>query len=62
MTTCCHYRKKLSYCGGTTNLRDHLMRIHPLKYTAEADKNKVSIAKIDTFVNKRSAWRAMPKR
>ena len=28
------------------------MRIHPLKYTVEADKNKVSTAKIDTFVNK----------
>ena len=28
------------------------MRIHPLKYTAEADKKKVSTAKIDTFVNK----------
>ena len=28
------------------------MRIHPLKYATEADKNKVSTAKIDTFVNK----------
>lgn len=50
--TCCHCRKELSYCGGTTNLRDHLTRIHPLKYTPETDKSKVSIAKIDTFVNK----------
>ena len=28
------------------------MRIHPLKYSTEADKNKVGTAKIDTFVNK----------
>ena len=41
------------YCGGTTNLREHLMRIHPLKYTSEANKSKVSnTAKVDTFVNK----------
>ena len=50
---CCHCCKELSYCGGMTNLSDHFMRIHPLKYTAKADKNKVSTAKIDTFVNKR---------
>ena len=50
--TCCLCRKVLSYCGGMTNLSDHLMRIHPLKYTTKADKNKVSTAKIDTFVNK----------
>ena len=49
---CCHCRKELSYCGGTTNLRDHLIRIHPLKYTADVDKSKVSTAKIDTFVSK----------
>ena len=28
------------------------MRIYPLKYTSEADKSKVSTAKIDTLVNK----------
>ena len=49
---CCFCCKELSYCGGMTNLTDHLMRNHPLKYTTEADKNKVSTAKIDTFVNK----------
>ena len=52
MATCCLCHKELSCCGGMTNLSDHLMRIHPAKYTAEADKNKVSTAKIDTFVNK----------
>ena len=52
MALCGLCRKELSYCGGMTNLSDHLMRIHPLKYTTEADKNKVSTAKIDTFVNK----------
>ena len=52
MATCFLCHKELSYCGGMTNVSDHLMRIHPLKYTAEADKNKVSTAKIDTFVNK----------
>ena len=50
--TYCLRRKELSYCAGMKNLSDHLMRIHPLKYTAEADKNKVSTVKIDTFVNK----------
>jgi len=49
---CCHCRKELLYCGGTTNLRDHLIRIRPLKCTADMDKNKMSTAKIDTFVSK----------
>ena len=52
MTMCCHCCKELSYCGGMTNLSDHLMRIHPFKYITKADKNKVSTAKINTFVNK----------
>ena len=52
MATCCHSRKELSYREGMTNLSDHLMRVQPSKYTAKADKNKVSTAKTDTFVNK----------
>ena len=32
------------------------MRIHPLKYTAKADTNKVSTAKIDTFVNNKMVY------
>ena len=50
VATYCHCLKELSYCEGMTNLSDHRMRIHPLKYTAVADKNKVSTAKIDTFI------------
>ena len=38
------------------------MRIHPLQYTAEADKNKVSTAKIDTFVNKTVCLESHAKR
>ena len=50
---CCYCEKELAFCGGTTNLRDHLTRIHPLKYTPEGEKNKASSSKpIDTFVRK----------
>ena len=49
---CCYCQKELGFCGGTTNLRDHLTRIHPLKYATEAEKNKVGTSKIDTFVSK----------
>jgi len=50
---CCYCQKELAFCGGTTNLRDHLTRIHPLKYTLEAEKNKAGTSnKIDTFVRR----------
>jgi len=49
-TAVCYYcQKELAFCGGTTNLRDHLT---PLKYTPKAEKNQVSTFKIDTFVGK----------
>ena len=45
---CAQCKKELAYCGGTSNLRDHLLRIHPLKHTPE----NVSSAMMDTFVSK----------
>ena len=44
---CCHCKKELAYCGATTNLRDHLSRIHPSKYC-----EKKATTKIDSFVTK----------
>ena len=51
---CVHCEKELSYCKTTTNLRDHLIRIHPNKYfTAEKkETTKSQKTKIDSFVTK----------
>ena len=48
-TICC---KILAYCGGTTNLRDHLTSKHPLHYEYEKRDNKTQAkqGKIDSFV------------
>jgi len=50
---CCYCEKELAFCGGTTNLRNHLTRVNPLKYTSESEKNKAGTSnKIDTFVRR----------
>ena len=48
-TICC---KILVYCGGTTNLRDHLTSKHLLHYEYEKSDNKTQAkqGKIDSFV------------
>jgi len=50
----CYCDKRLALCCFFfTNLNDHLMRTHPLKYTPEGEKNKaISSRPIDTFVRK----------
>ena len=48
-TICC---KILAYCGGTTNLHDHLTSKHPLhyKYKKRNNKTQEKQGKIDSFV------------
>ena len=52
---CCHCSKELVYCRATTNLRDHLNRIHPSKYSppdsTTAAEKKVT-PKIESFIKK----------
>ena len=48
---CCYCDKELAYCGGTTNLRDHLSRIHPSKYSPDSLVEKKT-PKIDSFVKR----------
>ena len=48
---CCYCDKELAYCGGTTNLRDHLSRIHPSKYSPDSLMEKKT-PKIDSFVKR----------
>ena len=51
---CCHCNKELAYCGGTTNLRDHLNRMHPSKYSPDSTTpaEKKAAPKIESFVNR----------
>ena len=50
---CKHRDRELSFCGGTTNLRDHLLRKHGKQYQSkkENDVDKRH-GKIDKFVLK----------
>ena len=36
---CKHCDRELSFCGGTTNLRDHLLRNHGKQYQSKKDKD-----------------------
>ena len=51
---CVHCKKELSYCKSTTNLRDHLSRMHSSKYLPSEKKEiiKSSKAKMDAFITK----------
>ena len=51
---CCHCNKELAYCGGTTNLRDHLNRMHPSKYSPDSTTpaEKKAAPKIESFVKR----------
>ena len=53
---CCHCNKELAYCGATTNLRDHLSRIHPSKYLPDSSSpaEKKTTPKINSFVIKKT--------
>ena len=51
-TVCCHCKKELSYCKTTTNLIDHLPRMHPSKYLQNAEKKIEVKTNIDSFVKK----------
>ena len=44
--------KKLAYHGGTTNLRDHLLYVHPLKYSTK--QQPVRQAVMDNFLKKKA--------
>ena len=48
---CKHCDRELSFCGGTTNLRDHLLRNHTKEYQVKKDSDE-SKRKIDEFVLK----------
>lgn len=48
---CKHCDRELSFCGGTTNLRDHLLQNHTKEYQAKKDSDE-SKRKIDKFVLK----------
>ena len=50
-TKCKHCDRELSFCGGTTNLRDHLLRNHTKEYQVKKDSDE-SKRKIDEFVLK----------
>ena len=51
-TKCKHCERKLSFCGGTTNLRDHLQQNHGKEYQAKKVSDDESKRKIDKFVLK----------
>ena len=46
---CCHCNKELVYCGGSTNLRDNLNRVHPSKYSPDSNTptEKKTVPKIE---------------
>ena len=48
---CKHCDRELSFCGGTTNLRDHLLRNHGKEYQSKKDNDERK-RKIDEFVLK----------
>ena len=52
---CAKAAKQLAYHGGTTNLRDHLLRVHADKY--KPTKGMDSQQTMDTFVRKCSGAR-----
>ena len=49
---CKHCERELSFCDGTTNLRDHLQRNHGKEYQAKKVSDDESKRKIDEFVLK----------
>ena len=51
---CCHCNKELAYYGGTTNLRDHLNRMNPSKYSPDSTTpaEKKAAPKIESFVKR----------
>lgn len=50
---CKHCAKEFSFCGGTSNLRDHLLRAHERIYQPNKDSEaKTNKGKIEAFVTK----------
>ena len=50
---CKHCAKEFSFCGGTSNLRDHLLRAHERIYQPNKDSEaKTKKGKIEAFVTK----------
>ena len=54
---CSFYSKVLAFCGGTTNLREHLTSVHPFQYKAKRNSKatrpfQAQEGKLDTFVKK----------
>lgn len=40
---CKHCLKKVAYHGGTSNLLEHLLKVHPLNYQTPSTKRQLSI-------------------
>ena len=43
-------RKQMAYHGGTTNIRDHLIRIHPKDYKLEHSSATSASTSLDNFL------------
>ena len=54
-TLCC---KELAFHGGTSNLRDHLLKVHPLSYRKPETRSRVQLGALDSFVKPRQCSEA----